>query len=376
MKDKATESRSLAATRLMGDVGPIGWLVPIGLILVLGSNIVALFLPFMEIGIPFKREVYSIPHGIYMMWEFGYYYLAALIFLFSLLFPLVKTISLIIIWFLRVKPGFRNKFIRVLESLGKWSFLDIFVVVLLMVLSNDQVFVDTEPKGGLLFFIVAIIGNMLMSRLVEMIDSRVHQRRMKEALQSQEGHEAEAPSVDTVGTAEEKVEPLTSTGPLGWFVPLLMVLSFGSILVAVEVPFLRINDALLHSYSYSVSQAAVALFEQGHITLGIFTVLFVGVAPALNILLITWMWFSHRTVQQTQTRLEFVRIIGEWSMMSVFLLALVLTISEGKNMIRTDMLGGAYAIAASLAICSISIFLARWLVHRKLKVQTESNSAS
>ena len=349
---------SQVPTRLMTDVGRIGWLVPIGLLVVLISNIVALTMPFMELGVPFNREVYSIPHGIQLMWSFGYYALAILIFSFSLAFPLLKTAALIVIWFIRIRPKPRHHIIRVLESLGKWSMLDIFVVVILMVLANDQQFVNAKPKSGLTFFIFAIIGNMLMSRLVEMIHSRLHYRPNREA------------------ESEEEFEPLTSTGWMGWLMPLILIFAFASVLVAVEMPFLKINDALLRSYSYSVVQASQALFEQDAILLGLFIVVFVAVAPLLNIALITWTWFTKRTHEQSRKRLELSRIIGEWSMMSVFLLALVLTISEGQKMIRTDMRDGALAMAISLAICLVAIRLARWLISKRMRSPVPSDAKS
>ena len=55
-------------------------------------------------------------------------------------------------------------------------------------------------------------------------------------------------------------------------------------------------------------------------------------------------------------------------MMSVFLLALGLLLTEGREMVTTQVRSGAIAIAISTAICVIAIRLARWLIKRRLRI--------
>lgn len=334
--------------RLMTLAHWIGWLVPLGLLLVLTSNVVALFLPFLEMGVPFKRTIYSLPNAVHLMWDAKLYWVAILIFSFSIVFPLTKTTILLVVWFLKLRPIDRNRFIRILEILGKWSMLDVFVVIMLMVLANDQLFFSATPQIGLPFFILAIIGNMLMSRIMALLDERLN------------------PSVDRAKASNEVLMPLNATGAFGWLVPFLLLLSIASIVVAVDLPFLRINDLLLHSYSYSVLEATQALFERDSRVLGIFLIGFVGVIPAIRIGLILWTWFSTRTAQAHLKRLALIQIVGEWSMMSVFLLALGLILTEGKEMAKTQLKPGAIAICIALAVCLVSTTLAITILKRRL----------
>lgn len=334
-------------TRLAAGAGRKGWLVPLGLVTVLVSNVFALFLPFLDIDVVFKGATqYKLPESVKLMWEAKLYWVAILIVGFSIIFPIAKTIGLLLLWFGRVRIGRRRRSIRILETLGKWSMLDIFVVILLMTLSNEQFFLSTIPRVGLLFFIFAIIGNMVMSRIVAVIDERVH------------------PDPDALSVDPERILPLARTGGLGWALPLLLIVSLVSILVAVDVPFLRINDIMLHSDTYSVIDASSAMWAQGHYALAGFLVLFVGVVPAVRILLIGWVWFSRRTRAQHLRGFEWIRISGEWSMMSVFLLALVMIMTEGQEMVQTQMRDGLWAIIASTALCVSSLWLARWLMER------------
>ena len=323
-----------------------------GLFLVLGSNLVALVMPFLDIDVILKgRMQYKLPESVWLMWTKGLYWVAILIVVFSIIFPLAKTIALIITWFLKLRVDRRKRFIQVLELLGKWSMLDIFVVILLMVLSNSQVFLSTIPRVGLVFFIFAIIGNMVMSRIVEIVDDRVHPRPGRS---------------DDGGTP---FMPLNTTGGLGWAVPLLLVASLGSIAVAVELPFLRINDVLLYSNAYSVFEGFKALWDQERIVLSLFLICFVGVLPTLRMLLVLRLWFSTATRGEHLRRLDTIRIVGEWSMMSVFLLALVMMVTEGGQMVRTEIRGGMYAVMVSTALCYVTLFIVRRLL--RVRLQTD-----
>ena len=344
------ESELHVPSRLMSRAGVRGWLVPIGLLMVLVSNVIALFLPFLDIDVVLKgSSQYKLPESVLLMWESGLYWVAILIVCFSIIFPLAKTIFLLITWFLKLRPDRRKSFIRMLEALGKWSMLDVFVVILLMVLSNEQIFLSTTPRVGLTFFIFAIIGNMIMSRIVATIDDRLH------------------PEPDAVSKDKTVFMPMDSTGAVGWIVPLLLVISFTSIVVAVNAPFLRINDILLHSNSYGIMQATTALWSEERVVLGIFLFLFVAVLPTIRILLIGRLWFSRKTRAEHYKRMDLIRISGEWSMMSVFLLALVMILTEGKTLVNTDISPGLYAIMISTAVCVTSLWTARWLLKNKVR---------
>ncbi|MEE2681845.1 MAG: paraquat-inducible protein A [Planctomycetota bacterium] len=331
--------------RLSTEAGRKGILIPLGLLTVLAANICALLVPFLTIRFMGTKE-YKLIESVKLMWEAKIYLVAFLIVGFSIIFPLFKTISLLIIWFTRMKPLRRNRFIQLLEAAGKWSMFDIFVVTLLMVISTNQVFINTEPRYGLFLFIIAIIGNMIMSRLMEMVDQRInfnHRARFGE---------------DTA-----VLEPLTATGGLGWAMPLFLVIALISIVFAIEVPFFRINDIPLYSKSYSIHSAIAALFEKGNYGLASFLVLFTCVTPILVLVLIGHCWMVRKTHFQIAKRMDLIKIVGEWSMLSVFLMALGITVTEGQEMVKTQIKPGLYAIMVAI-LCSV---VCTQLAYRKLR---------
>jgi hypothetical protein len=79
---------------------------------------------------------FSIAHSIKDMWDGGARVLAVLVCILSGVWPYVKQISVLIMWFIppeRASVQFRGKFFHWLDTLGKWSVIDIYVLVFTMI---------------------------------------------------------------------------------------------------------------------------------------------------------------------------------------------------------------------------------------------------
>ena len=88
--------------RLSTAAGRKGVLIPLGLLTVLAANISALMVPFLTIHFMGTQE-YKLIESVKLMWDAGIYVVVFLIVGFSIIFPLFKTISLLILWFRKMK---------------------------------------------------------------------------------------------------------------------------------------------------------------------------------------------------------------------------------------------------------------------------------
>lgn len=151
--------------------------VPVLMVVAAGGLVTALNLPFMVIDkFVFWKDEYSLFTSMRMMWTNGYHILAAVIFLFSIIFPYVKLIALTVIWFYPMAAAARKTAIFWLSMLGKWSMLDVFVLALLIVLLESKHFVKAEPRPGVYVFAGAILVSMVVSLLVERVCNKEAQR--------------------------------------------------------------------------------------------------------------------------------------------------------------------------------------------------------
>jgi len=90
-------------------------------------------MPIMLTSSLFGSQDDTIISGVVFLWEDGSWYLAVIVFVASILVPLAKIIGLVVL-LLSVQLGVdwradqRARLYRLVESIGRWSMLDIFVV--------------------------------------------------------------------------------------------------------------------------------------------------------------------------------------------------------------------------------------------------------
>lgn len=126
------------------------------------------FLPFMEVEkLIFFKSKYSLLYSLKIMWIERFYFLAVLIFIFSMVFPLAKLTAIYMLWFMPFSHKNREIVIHWLGVLGKWSMLDVFVVAIIIVLVKSQSLVSARPCIGIYVFAIAIMLSMLVSFIIE-----------------------------------------------------------------------------------------------------------------------------------------------------------------------------------------------------------------
>ncbi|MDP6600840.1 MAG: paraquat-inducible protein A [Phycisphaerales bacterium] len=328
--------------------GAEGMVIPILLVISLTCNILGLVLPFMEIDEFLKGKViYSLPHSVNLMWTNGLYFIAALIAVFSIIFPLVKIGCLIAAWFFPWTAAGRVKLLTIIEFLGKWSYMDIFVVILLLVLTDRQTFISSTLHSGIYFFIAAITISMLVSQ--GMLALAEHRLRAEQG----------CPEL-----SKDRFWPAVELGLIGWSLPVLAVVSAIALLAAIDLPFLRITQAFLTSYVYSIREAVIALWQEDLYLLAIIMVGFLGVMPLLRlgILLLSWA-VPMRHVQHERAK-ALSAGVSRWSMLDVFGIALFLIITEGRQFVKTEVQQGMYIVIAAIALSYLSSIVAGHL-HRR-----------
>lgn len=147
--------------------------VPILIVLSFALLLTGLSLPLMQVEkMLFWKNDYSVFRGVISLWDQGQYALAAILFFFSIVFPVGKLSALGVIWNVRLAEVKRNAVLRWLGLLGKWSMLDVFVVAILIVLVKLGPLAKVTPQAGLYVFCSAILLSLVTSMYVESLAKR------------------------------------------------------------------------------------------------------------------------------------------------------------------------------------------------------------
>ena len=129
-------------------------------------------LPVMHtVEFPLDRQD-TILSGIGYLWEQGSWDLAVLVFAASIMVPILKLGALgYLLWTSRrhapAHRRGRTRLYRLLEVIGHWSMLDVFVVALLTAVVQLGRFAHVEPGPGVLPFAGVVVLTMLASASFE-----------------------------------------------------------------------------------------------------------------------------------------------------------------------------------------------------------------
>jgi paraquat-inducible protein A len=119
----------------------------------------------METGSLIKYRKDTIMSGVIHLWETGFQGIAAIVFIASVLVPLFKLLVLSLL-LLSVRRGStwglkqRIQLYRVVEFVGRWSMLDIFVVTLLAALVQIQSLATVKAGTGAIAFGAVVVLTM------------------------------------------------------------------------------------------------------------------------------------------------------------------------------------------------------------------------
>ena len=111
----------------------------------------------------------TILSGVVELWTAGSIDLAIIVFVASIVVPLVKiaTLAMLLITAQRRSSWARRgraRIYRIIEFVGHWSMLDIFVVALMAALVRFQTLADITPRPGAVAFGAVVVLTMLASR--------------------------------------------------------------------------------------------------------------------------------------------------------------------------------------------------------------------
>jgi paraquat-inducible protein A len=135
--------------------------------------IAGLFMPIISIKqLIFKTDTFSVLTGIRSLWTEHQKILAAVVFLFSIVFPIVKLTCLTGIWFGRYTDDTRNKVLGWFDVLGKWSMLDVFIVAVTIVIAKISAVLDAHAQPGIYVFAASIALSILAGMRVESVSRR------------------------------------------------------------------------------------------------------------------------------------------------------------------------------------------------------------
>jgi paraquat-inducible protein A len=125
--------------------------------------------PIMEVTSLGKSQADTILSGVIFLAVHGMWPLAAIVFIASVVVPVLKIISLAALaWSVargsQWRPRDRARLYRIVEAVGRWSMVDVYVVTILVALVHLGSLASVEAQVGAFFFGAVVVLTMFAAQ--------------------------------------------------------------------------------------------------------------------------------------------------------------------------------------------------------------------
>ncbi len=280
------------------------------------------------------EETYSIYGGIESLWNDGNTILATIVFLFSIVFPVAKLLSLSAVLLRRGTHAARHAAVGWLELLGKWSMLDVFIISIFVGAIRLGI-AEAASRPGIYVFAAAIALSMISTVLV---GRWVSGGRRRDLAETPALHSWPARALTTIAAAA-------------------LALAFSTTILQVERKFLLfpiVNRIDLPNTAWDMAQMREVFLA---LTLGL---LVMGTSALRALVLLRLRWLPGGRIATRRLALT----LDEWAMLDVFGLGLLITYVKLAELTTTTLLSGFWWVLAAAALAQADAWLFRRSVTR------------
>ena len=118
----------------------------------------------------------SILTGLYELIEEQQYFIFTVIFLFSIVLPMLKIYYLYLLSTEEIAENKRySKYLYLMHRYGRWSMLDIFVIAILIMTVKLGALASVQIEIGMYFFTAAVMLLMVITSIMVKLESKLEQ---------------------------------------------------------------------------------------------------------------------------------------------------------------------------------------------------------
>ncbi len=146
-----------------------------------------------------------------------------------------------------------------------------------------------------------------------------------------------------------------------------LLITFGLLIVGLFAPIITFKKFVLVQNTFSVVGGVGELFKEGKFFLFFVITTFSIVLPLLKLGVLVRILFSQATSQKLSAYLHWMHLYGKWSMLDVFVVAVLVVVVKLGVIASVEMRYGLYAFAAAVLLTMI-------ITARVVKLYDKSNN--
>ncbi len=263
-------------------------------------------------------------------------FLGSLVFVFSILLPIVKILYLVILTTMPhdvLERQYRR--LRALEWIGKWSMHDVLVLALMIFFVKSQGIYDATSLSGVYFFTLAVMFMILAYAWLNTF------------------------SLNAIKTKTLRHDANMIARPLSalrnFMLALFILVAAILFALGIILPSIRFTTAYVWKNEHSIGSIIWALYATEEFFLCAVITVFSVLFPFLKLLyLLTLCLSPNVSMEFRQRSISTMEWLGRYSMTDVMVLALMIFYMNSSGYTEAQVLPGVYCFAASAFMTMIA----------------------
>jgi paraquat-inducible protein A len=137
-------------------------------------------------------------------------------------------------------------------------------------------------------------------------------------------------------------------------VPLLMLASLGLLLMAYSLPLMSVEKLVYWKNEYSIIAGVRGLWDEGQFSLAIILFFFSIVFPLFKLAVLGVLWVVRLSAHKREFVLHWLGILGKWSMLDVFVVAILIVLVKLGPLAKVEPQRGVYVFALAILLSMIT----------------------
>lgn len=146
-------------------------------------------------------------------------------------------------------------------------------------------------------------------------------------------------------------------------------------IISLISPLFTLEKFYFFSNTVSLFSALMSLLEKGHIVLFIIIFLFSILFPLFKLGVIVFVWNSHAG-SRVQQLLKWIHRFGKWSMLDVFVVALLVVSIKFEHLADMQIHYGLYLFLGSVVMSMLIAAISMWYLESHLKMLKDTQDKS
>lgn len=159
-----------------------------------------------------------------------------------------------------------------------------------------------------------------------------------------------------------KAQSLFARHPKRWDVPVLLVLSAAALATGYALPLMAISKLVFWKDDYTLITSVTGLWHGGNYVLAVVIFLFSIIFPCTKLVALAVVWWKPFESEARERFVFWVGVLGKWSMLDVFVCALLIVLTQSKGYIDASPRVGLFVFAGAIALSMITSIVIERLV--------------